>query len=206
MHSIGWPEPCLSDPVENEPRPFVEATRVRVGRYLDSRHSLRPRGGNGVAYECATDSVLRPVRVDKEVFKLANMLSDHHGREANDSIIDDSHSNPTLGNRKIRERQRALMGQKIRAISFVRERRPPIDVAQDRAVGSHREPDGNVNHGAQIARFRADLVRMGLLFHDGFQCTALQNPNTPAIHANADLAHPERPSGQPLRSVQGHLS
>ena len=175
MHSIGWPEPCLADPVENEPRSFVEATRVSVGRYLDSRHSLRPRGGNGVAYECSTDSVLHPVRVDKEVFKLANMLGDHHGHEANDSIIDDSHSNPTLGNRKIGERQSVLMSQKIRAISFVRERRPPIDVAQDRAVGSQREPDGNVNHGAQIARFRAEPVMKGHADQNHAACAAVHS-------------------------------
>ena len=146
VHSVAGPEARLDDAVGDKADLLVEAERVTVCGHLDARHPAVSRVGDSVEHKYSTNSLLHPVRVDKEVVELADVPGDEHGREADDSIVNDGDSNVVLINRKISERERVRMSQEARAIAFVRQRRPPKQLAQCRCIIDHGEPNRHLSH------------------------------------------------------------
>ena len=119
---MAGPEARLGDAVGDKADLLVEAERVTVCGHLDACQPAVSGVGDSVEHKYSTNSLLHPVRVDKEVVELADVPGHQHGREADDSIGDDGDSNAVLVNRKISERERVRMSQEVRAIAFVRQR------------------------------------------------------------------------------------
>ena len=146
VHSVAGPEARLGDAVGDKADLLVEAERVTVCGHVDACQPAVSGVGDSVEHKYSTDSLLHPVRVDKEVVEFADLPGDQHGREADDSIVNDGDSNAVLVNRKIRQGERVRMCQEVRAIAFVRQRRPSKQLAQCRCIGDHGEPNRHLGH------------------------------------------------------------
>ena len=77
--------------------------------------------------------------VDEEVVELTDLFCHEHCREPDDSIIDGSDTDSALLDRSIGEFECVGVGEQVRAIAFVRERRTSEDVAECWHVCHHCE-------------------------------------------------------------------
>ena len=89
---------------------------------VEARHPLLPRLGYGVEYQFPADPALHPVRIDEEVFELADLSGGQHRGEADDAPGCNGDPCPTLVDGQIGEDESVPMSKEIRPIAVVRER------------------------------------------------------------------------------------
>ena len=150
MHADTRPECGLNVVVNDEAGLAIESPSVLVGGDLDSIRSAAARDGSNVTHQCPASSTPHLVRIDEQVLKLNGVRSGYPRSEADDGACANCGSDAPLCHRNGRKLQDLGMGEQLRPVAIVRQRRPAKHVTQCCHVSWHRVADPECRHEVSI--------------------------------------------------------
>lgn len=151
MHPYSRAERGLNVAVSDETDLGIEGASVRVRCHLDPVGTPAASSVGDFLNKRPADSQPHPIRIDKQVIELDGACGRKPGGEPDDDPIADRRQDAPFRHRDVGQLQDVGMGEQLRPIALVRERRPAKDVAQYGQVGRSGVADEEGRHEVSIA-------------------------------------------------------